>query len=157
MPPKVEARILQSLAVKPDDTILEIGTGCAYTTALLARAGGLVHSVDIFPEFTQRAEPLLKQHGLENVQLATGDAIHGWEDAAPYDVIAVTGSVPILTDHFQQQLSINGRLFVIVGESPVMEALLITRTGENEWSRESLFETDIPALIGAATPSAFHF
>ena len=157
MTPKLEARVLQALAVNPGDEILEIGTGCSYFTALLAKAGGTVHSVDIYPEFTERARALLAGHGLDNVQLYTGDALYGWPAGAPYDVIAVTGSVPSLLIEYQQQLNPGGRLFVIVGESPIMDAVLITRTGRDEWSRESLFETDLPPLVGAAKKTHFQF
>jgi protein-L-isoaspartate(D-aspartate) O-methyltransferase len=157
MTPKVEARLLQSLAVSRKDKALEIGTGCAFLTSLLACAAREVHSVDIYPEFTGTAATKLSRYGLTNVVLHTGDAARGWAPDQPYDVIAVTGSVPVLTGEFQRHLNINGRLFVIVGQPPVMEALLITRLSENEWSRESLFETDLPPLIGAAAPPRFSF
>lgn len=155
MTPKVEARLLQSLLVKPTDRALEIGTGCGYLTALLARSAQSVVSVDIYDDFTREAAGKLAAHQISNVQLESGDAVDGWPGRAPYDVIAVTGSVPVLTDAFQSQLSVGGRLFVIVGESPVMEARLITRIGEQEWSSESLFETDLPPLVGA--PEQEHF
>jgi len=155
MTPKVEARLLQSLLLTPRDKVLEIGTGCGYLTALLARSADTVISVDIYEDFTRQAGPLLAQHGIHNVQLETGDAVEGWQARAPYDAIAVTGSVPVLTESFQSQLALGGRLFVIVGESPVREALLITRIGDQEWSSESLFETDLPPLAGA--PRKPHF
>ena len=157
MTPKVEARLLQHLAIQPHEKILEIGTGCGYLTALLANSGNFVHSIDIFPEFMEHARPRFKQYGLDNIELHVGDAIHGWPEQAPYDVIVVTGSVPILEQYFQQQLNIGGRLFVIVGQSPTMDARLITKTGTDLWSVESLFETDLPALIGAPEPESFHF
>lgn len=157
MTPMVEARILQTLRVGQHEKILEIGTGCGYVTALLAKSGNFVHSVDMFPDFIEDAKPKLKKYGLENVQLHTGDAVHGWPDQGPYDVIVITGSVPILEPHFQQQLNVNGRLFVIVGKSPAMQAWLITRTGNDEWSSACLFETDLPPLIGAPEPESFHF
>lgn len=157
MTPKVEARLLQGLRIERHEKILEVGTGCGYLTALLACRGASVHSVDIFSEFAQMARPILEKYGLNNVRLATGDAINGWPEAAPYDVIVVTGSVPLLGEAFQQQLNINGRLFVIVGTSPVMEAKVITRVGDSEFSSESLFETDLPALIGAASGPVFKF
>lgn len=155
--PKVEARLLQSLTISPDDRILEIGTGCAYLTTLLAKLGKEVISVDIFPEFTREAAPRLQQHNVNNVTLVTGDAVNGWPDAGPYDVIAVTGSVPLPNEKIERQLSIGGRLFIIIGESPVMEANLVTRVSETGWSRESLFETDIPALIGVVVSDKFIF
>jgi protein-L-isoaspartate(D-aspartate) O-methyltransferase len=159
MAPKVEARMIQSLALSAHDKVLEVGTGCAFVTALLASAAGEIHSVDIHAEFTRAAGPKLERCGLGNVSLYTGDAARGWHDQAPYDVIAVTGSLP-LDAHlraFEQELRPGGRLFAIVGRSPVMEALLITRVGENEWARESLFETDLPPLRNVMEPPKFRF
>ena len=155
MTPKIEARLLQSLDIRKTDNILEIGTGCAYLTTLLACCGKHITSVDIFPEFTSEARSKLLGHNINNVSLETGDAIHGWEKEAPYDVIVVTGSVPLLDPCFQEQLNIMGRLFVITGKSPVMEAMLITRVGQYEWSCESIFETDIPPLIGSKKTGTF--
>lgn len=157
MSPKLEARLLQSVAIKPSDTILEIGTGCAYFTALLAKSGQSVCSVDIYPEFTESALEKLQRYQLNNVELQTGDALDGWNKDKRYDVIVVTGSVPELNDHYQRQLATGGRLFVIVGETPSMEAMLVTRIGGIEWSRESLFETDLPPLVGAERSEQFEF
>ena len=155
MTPKAEARLLQSLLLSPGDSVLEIGTGCGYLTALLARSAQTVVSIDIYEDFTRDTARKLAEHQISNVQLETGNAINGWPSQAPYDAIAVTGSVPVLTEAFQSQLKVGGRLFVIVGESPVMEARLITRIGDQEWSSESLFETDLPPLVGA--PRQQHF
>lgn len=157
MTPKVEARLLQAVAVTPGDNVLEIGTGCAYMTALLAKSARRVTSVDIYPDFTLEARDKLGGLFLDNVVLETGDAINGWPQSAPYDVIVVTGSVPVLEPHFQQQLTTGGRLFVITGVSPVMEAYLITRLGDDEWATEALFETDLPPLIGAPRRDEFSF
>jgi protein-L-isoaspartate(D-aspartate) O-methyltransferase len=159
MAPKVEARMIQSLALTPHDKVLEVGTGCAFVTAMLASAAGEVHSVDIHPEFTRAAAPKLDRCGLDNVRLHSGDAARGWREQAPYDAIAVTGSVPTPAQMgaFEQELRPAGRLFIIVGTSPVMEAMLVTRVGENEWSRESLFETDLPPLLHVTEPPKFRF
>ena len=157
MTPKMEARLLQALDIKKSDKVLEIGTGCAYLTALLAASAVHVTSVDIYPEFTEQAAEKLSRYHLNNVTLETGDAAHGWSKNSPWDVIVVTGSVPVLETCFQEQLSDGGRLFVIVGVFPVMEAMLITRIGKHEWSREVLFETDLPALISAPVPVKFKF
>lgn len=157
MTPKMEARLLQALAITPDEKVLEIGTGCAYLTALLAKSAHHVTSVDIYPDFTLEARDKLGRLFLDNVVLETGDAINGWPQSAPYDVIVVTGSVPVLEPHFQQQLTSGGRLFVITGVSPVMEAYLITRLGDDEWATEALFETDLPPLIGAPRREEFSF
>ena len=155
MTPKVEARMLQSVDIKQTDNVLEIGTGCAYVSALIASKCKELTSVDIWSEFTEKAASKLKQHNISNVTLDCGDAVNGWNTDTAFDVIVVTGSVPVLEPHFQQQLTINGRLFIIVGKSPVMDAILITRVGEQEWSKEVLFETDVPSLIGARDVESF--
>jgi protein-L-isoaspartate(D-aspartate) O-methyltransferase len=155
MQPKLEGRILQVLAIQPSDSVLEIGTGSGYLTACLAKLGRHVHSVEIFPELKHAAQKRLAAHAIQNVALRIGDASAGWDVDAPYDVIAVTGSTPVLPPGFQQGLAIGGRLFVVVGQAPAMEALLITRVGENEWTRESLFETVLPPLVNASQSPRF--
>ncbi len=157
MPPKLEGKLLQSLTIQPTDQILEIGTGSAYVTTCLARLGSSVHSVDLYDDFTDQAEARLKQHQIANVTLATGDAATGWESDTDFDVIAVTGSLPVLHQGFHTLLKPGGRLFVIVGKPPIMQAVLITRVGDQEWNRESLFETSVPALVNAPEPEAFRF
>lgn len=157
MQPKIEARLVQTLNIVPTDSVLEIGTGSGYLTALLAKSAKHVYSVDIFSDFVESARSKLAAHDMRNVTLETGDASKGWDKHGPYDVIAVTGSLPILTDTFQKLLKIGGRLFVVVGESPIQEALLIRRAGEQEWHTESLFETYLPALINAPQPQRFVF
>jgi len=157
MQPKIEARMIQALQIQSTDRILEIGTGSGYVTALLSRTGNHVQSVDIFPEFTQAARKKLAAQGITNVALETGDAANGWQSNDLYDVIAITGSLPILPASFQRTLNRSGRMFVVIGESPVMEAVIIRRVGEHEWSRESLFETELPMLKNAPRPSQFVF
>jgi protein-L-isoaspartate(D-aspartate) O-methyltransferase len=155
MAPKVEARMLQSLGIEPRDKILEIGTGSGYVTALLAKSGREVTSVEIHRDLAEQAATRLQAHDINNVHLEIGDGIRGWPSTAPYDVIAITGSMPLLEPLLEQQLTPGGRLFVVVGQAPVMEALLITRVGEQEWTRESLFETEIAPLLGAIEPPRF--
>lgn len=151
--PKVEARLLQALAIEPSDAVLEIGTGSGYFAALLAKLGKHVYSVDIFPDFAENAQCALVRHGISNVTLETGDAVAGWNRHAPYDVIAITGSLPVLPEVFLHSLKPGGRLVAIVGEAPVMEAVLVTRAGEGaQWARESLFETGVPPLLNATRP-----
>jgi protein-L-isoaspartate(D-aspartate) O-methyltransferase len=156
MRPNVEGRLLQALAIQPSDCILEVGTGSGYLSACLAKLGARVISVDIFPEFIREAQQKLKRQQINNVLLHSGDAVHGWGKQR-YDVIAITGSLPVLPDQWGQQLNVGGRLFVIVGEPPIMEALLITRLSEGEWTQESLFDTEIPALLNASKPAVFEF
>ena len=155
MSPKLEARIVQTVDVKPTDTVLEIGTGSGYMTALLARLAKQVYSIEIIPEFIKTAQVRLADHGISNVSLEEGDAAKGWSLDAPYDVIVITGSLPILPDSFKQSLNIGGRLFAIVGDSPSMEGLLITRVGEHEWTEESVFDTELPDLQNALQPDRF--
>ncbi len=155
MPPRVEARIVQALNLQEDETVLEIGTGSGYVTALLASLARQVISVDINPDMIRQASDKLAAHGITNVTLETGDGARGWNAHAPYDVIVVTGSLPILPATFKQALKVGGRLLAIVGDSPAMEVLLITRIGEMEWAEEALFETDLPALINAPQPERF--
>lgn len=157
MAPLVEARLLQELAIKPTDKILEIGTGSGYLTWLLAQLGAKVHSVEIRPEFTDRASGRLAAHGARNVELEIGDGARGWDKHAPYDVILVTGSLPMLPDSFKKILAVGGRLIAIVGQSPAMEAQRITRITESSFDTRGLFETDLPPLQNALTPSAFVF
>jgi protein-L-isoaspartate(D-aspartate) O-methyltransferase len=155
MSPKIEARMLQALEIKPTDTALEIGTGSGYLTALLAKLARHVYSVDIHEDFVSQVARKLEDDDIVNVTLEQGDAATGWPKHGPYDVIAITGSLPLLSENFQQSLRVGGRLFAIVGDSPVMEARLITRTGENEFHTEDLFETDLPPLRNAPQPDRF--
>lgn len=157
MAPKLEARLVQELAIQPGDRILEVGTGSGYMTALLASLGGHVDSVEIVPEFTESAAAKLAAHRITNVVLETGDAARGWVKQGPYDAIILTGSVPILPEAFQQSLLPGGRLVAIVGELPVMEARLITCVGERAFNTIGLFETCVPPLKNALQPERFVF
>lgn len=155
--PKMEARIVQDLHLKSTDKVLEIGTGSGYLTALLASFSQHVHSVEIDPGLSVLAQARLSQHGITNVTLHVGDGAHGWDKGAPYDVIVVTGSMPMLPDSFKKQLSPGGRLFAILGEEPVMSATLLTRVGSDTFTERKLFETCTPALIHAQQPERFTF
>jgi len=157
MAPKIEARMLQALNIKPTDSILEVGTGSGYVTALLAHSGKHVYSVDVYPDFVESAGRKLAELDISNVTLESGDAVNGWDHHAPYDVIAITGSLPVLPDSFLQSLKIGGRLFVVTGQAPVMEAYLITRTAEQGWVKQALFETVLPPLVNAPQPQRFIF
>ena len=160
MPPRVEARMTQALQIQPHELVLEVGTGSGYVTALLGRLARRVISVEISRTLHEQAKARLTSMGYGHAQVEFGDASKGWpagSDNALYDVIAVTGSTPVFTDVFQRQLKLGGRAFLIVGEAPAMEARLITRTGEHEWSYESLFETVVAPLEGAPEPQRFVF
>jgi protein-L-isoaspartate(D-aspartate) O-methyltransferase len=157
MSPKIEARILQALMIHPSDNVLEIGTGSGYFTALLAKSAKHVDSVDIFEDFVESAQSKLNSLNINNVELSVGDAINGWHIGNNYDVIVLTGSVPILQPHFQEQLKEGGGLFAIVGEQPVMQAQLINRITEDDIETQTLFETSITPLLGAPEPARFVF
>jgi protein-L-isoaspartate(D-aspartate) O-methyltransferase len=155
--PKYVGRMLQALNLHETDVALEVGCGTGYVTALLAQTCREVYSVDIQQDFIDTTAKNLAAMDLNNITLECGDAARGWDAHAPYDVIFISGSAPELPDAFQKSLNRGGRLVAIVGDTPVMEAVLITRTGVNEWSQETLFETDIKALENAAKPQRFVF
>jgi protein-L-isoaspartate(D-aspartate) O-methyltransferase len=155
--PKLEARILQTLQIKPTDRILEIGTGSGYLAACLGKLGGSVVSVDLYPEFSQQAQQQIAGLGLENIEFRVGDAAMGWKQDGDFDVIVITGSLPMPQPAFQESLTIGGRMFVVIGDKLLMEAQRIVRVSEHAWSTESLFETHLPALINASKPQAFVF
>lgn len=157
LPPRMEARILQALQVQPHETVLEIGTGSGYLTALLAHLAFRVISVDISQEMSDEAARKLAAHDISNVSLEIGDGASGWDSHAPYDVIVVTGSSPKLSENFELSLNVNGRLLAIVGDAPAMQVQLITRESDTEFKREVLFETVVPALKNAPEPERFIF
>lgn len=155
--PRVEARLLQELNVQPHETVLEIGTGSGYMTALLAQLALRVFSVEIDQSMSTEAGRKLASHDISNVTLEIGDAASGWDNHTPYDAILLTGSVPKLSEKFEQSLNVNGRLLAVVGDEPNMEVQLITRISDSEFKRENLFETVIPALKNAPEPARFSF
>ncbi len=155
--PKMEARMLQELSVKPSDKVLEVGTGSGYMTALLARRAAHVYSVEIDAELKAFGAANLKAHGLANVTLELGDGARGWSRHAPYDVIVLTGSVPVLPEAFAQSLGPGGRLLAIVGEPPVMRARLVVCTAEGVYGEVDVFDTVVPPLRNAPTAPRFRF
>jgi protein-L-isoaspartate(D-aspartate) O-methyltransferase len=157
MSPKIEARLLQSLSIQSSDRILEIGSGSGYLAALLATLGAHVTSIEYHDDLSKRAHENLRRAEISNVKLHVGDALDGWRTAEPYDVIVVTASCPLRRAVIEQQLSINGRMFVVVGVAPVMDAMLITRLSKDTWATESLFETEVLPLIGAEIKPEFKF
>lgn len=156
LPPIVHGRILQALAADSDEVALMVGTGTGYLAACLGRLASRVRALEIFPELAERTRANLLTVAVNNVGVELGDGMQVEEQSA-YDVIAITGSLPLYDERFQRALRIGGRLFVVVGQSPVMEAWKVTRVGEREWQRESLFETVIDPLINAPQPPKFVF
>jgi protein-L-isoaspartate(D-aspartate) O-methyltransferase len=156
MTPMQTGRLLQALKINNNDYALEVGTGSGYLTACLAHLAGKVLSLDIYEDFTDQARQLLESLGVSNVQLKTRDATTLDEENV-YDVIAVTGSLPRYTDNFERALKPGGRLFVVTGTGPVMEAMLVTRIAAEKWVRDILFETSLPALVNCQAPDSFRF
>lgn len=155
--PKLEARVIQELALLPTDRVLEIGTGSGYLAALLASQALEVVSVDINPEFTAAATRNLHAHGFENITLRSGDGARDWADDGSFDVIVLTGSTPLLSEAFRRRLHVGGRLFAITGEAPAMEAQLITCIAPGAARSVTLFETSVAPLLNAPHPAAFVF
>jgi protein-L-isoaspartate(D-aspartate) O-methyltransferase len=154
--PKVQGRILQAVSVAATDSVLEIGSGTGYLAAALSLLGGSTRSIDIHPQFTASAAANLRAVPEARVEFETRDA---FSDAAlgEYDVIAITGSLPVYDTRFERALRIGGRLFAVVGSAPVMDAILVRRVDSSEWIRESLFETVIDPLINATAAQRFIF
>ena len=155
--PKMEARVLQELNVHKTDRVLEVGTGSGYFTALLAHRCAQVCSVEINPALAEFGRRNLERHGIDNALLESGDAARGWGRDAPYDVIVLTGSTPMLPAALLAQLAPEGRLFAVVGDAPAMGARLVTCTGPGEHRATDLFETVIRPLANAEHPSRFKF
>lgn len=154
--PKIQGRILQALEITRTDRALEVGTGTGYLSACLALLAASTHSVEIHQELTRAAAVNLRAVPQARVELETRDAFSG-APLGEYDVIALTGSLPVYDTRFERALTQGGRLFVVVGTPPVMNAMRVRRVDDTEWIRESLFETVIPPLTHAAAAPAFVF
>jgi protein-L-isoaspartate(D-aspartate) O-methyltransferase len=157
MAPKVEARLMQALALRKTDRVLEVGTGSGYLTALLARRAAHVHSLEIRPALAGFGRANLGRHGADNVSLEIGDGARGDPKHAPYDVIVLTGSTPVLPRSILEQLAGGGRLFAVVGEPPVMTARLVTCTAPGAYRALELFDTLLAPLVNAEQPPRFRF
>jgi protein-L-isoaspartate(D-aspartate) O-methyltransferase len=155
--PKVEARVLQELGVKKHESVLEIGTGSGYMAALLAHRAQHVVTLDILAELTTFAKDNLAANGVTNVTALTGDAALGWPEQGPYDVICVSGGLPLLPPELLNQLKIGGRLSAFVGVRPVMTAQIVTRVSETEFRVAEVFDTYVPPLVNAVELPRFHF
>ena len=154
--PKLHGRILQALEIDPRARVLEVGTGTGYLCACLARLAGEVRSLERYAPLAEAARRNVG-HTAVPVTIETADALAPGSLGGPWDAIAVTASLPVHDPRFEQALRIGGRLFVVVGEAPVMEALLVRRISATAFTRESLFETVLEPLAGAAAPSRFVF
>ena len=155
--PRIDARLLHDVNLKPTDKVLEIGTGSGYLTALLADRSSHVVSLEINPALHANALENLQQAGVNNIDLRLSDGSTGAADAGPFDAIVLGGSVHEVPPELLQQLKIGGRLIAIVGEVPVMQATLYTRTSLSAWDHRALWDTAAPRLLGFTEPSRFHF
>jgi protein-L-isoaspartate(D-aspartate) O-methyltransferase len=155
--PLEEGQILQALNLKGHETVLEVGTGSGFFTALLSKLCKKVISVDCHTDFTAHAAHQLKAHQCHNVELITGDACQGWLEKAPYDAVVFTGALEKITETQKLQLMPGGKLFVIEGQSPVMQGRLYKLDHNENWHEFLLFETSIPLLIDKSKPKEFVF
>jgi protein-L-isoaspartate(D-aspartate) O-methyltransferase len=154
--PKMEARVLQELELRASESVIEIGTGSGYLTALLARQCAQVTSVEFVPALAASAKSKLRRAGIENVRVEEGDAARGY-GASTYDAIVLTGSTPVLPDTWLKQLKPGGRLFAIVGDAPVMTARLMQWNAPEAIASEDMFETVVAPLRNALQPARFVF
>ncbi len=157
MMPKEEARVLQSLELDKEASVLEVGTGSGYLTALLASKANSVKSIDIYPEFTNACQEKLAKCDISNVSIESTDIYQLLDSGQEFDAVVLTASLPKMDERFLQLVKDGGKMFVMIGDSPVMEAGLISKQNANSWSMEGLFETDLPPLIGALENEAFEF
>ncbi len=156
MTPTIEGRVLQALDLCSTDRVREIGSGNGFLTACLCYLAEHVISLEIHDALLKRAGENLADAGVENVELLSLDATKELPDEQ-FDAIAVTGSIQTFDPRLVESLKIDGRLFVVVGDAPVMDARVVQKTGENDWESESLFETELAPLINAAIPRQFLF
>jgi len=153
--PRVEGRLLQALDIDAEEKVLEIGTGSGYLTALMAKLGHSVDSVELHPAIQTAAKPRL--NNFDNITFHTGDASIDWNDGQEYDVIVLTGSVKDIPQAYKEKLTLGGRLGVIAGEAPAMTAQVLTRISNQEWEVETLFETDLTPLSNKNETNGFTF
>lgn len=157
MKPVQEGRMLQALGVKTGDSVLEIGTGSGFVTACLAKLGGIVTSYEIHGALSEKASQRLIENNVKNIELVVGDALHATLAPRSLDAIAVTGSVQVYPKNLEELLAPGGRMFVVIGEAPAMQAMLVSRNDTGEIWKENLFETVLPALENAPQPDHFVF
>ncbi|MCW8983607.1 MAG: protein-L-isoaspartate O-methyltransferase [Gammaproteobacteria bacterium] len=155
--PRIEGRLLQALDIQPDDDALVVGTGSGYLSAVISTLANRVTSVEVDSELAERAQQRLKQQGIENVSIVVGDATRGLDDYAPYDVIALTGSVTEVPRLILENMRVSGRLFAVTGTPPAMQAVLVTRKNANEWESKDLFDTELAPLENGTQSAPFSF
>jgi len=153
MEPKIEARLLQAVDIDENETVLEVGTGSGFLTAIMANQAESVTTVEIHADLQEQAKARLSD--FDNIEFHVGDASHNWNDTRNYDVIVLTGSVAEIPQAYKDKLNLGGRLALVVGQSPAMTAQVLTRISETEWETETLFETDLKALTNAEAKPTF--
>lgn len=157
MPPKEEARILQGLHIHPNDKVLVLGIESGYLLNLLSRLAREVYYVNDDVDSFEEVKEKITAKKLPNVTLMRGSLNYGWQHLLPFNVILLTGSLPAIPEELRNAITFGGRLFVVVGQSPVMEAMLIKRLSENSWSEIKLFETVRPRMLDVKDYDNFHF
>ncbi|MFU8877217.1 MAG: protein-L-isoaspartate O-methyltransferase family protein [Wenzhouxiangellaceae bacterium] len=157
MKPNEEGRALQSLALSGTEHVLEVGTGSGFLTACLARLAGKVTSIEIIEELAELAGDNLEQVDSAGIELLTGDVFEQSFAQQSFDAILVSSSVPTVPENLSAWLKPGGRMFIVRGHSPAMEALLIRRSESGRLAEESLFDTDLPRLVGAEDQPVFEF
>lgn len=155
--PVLEGRLLQALQIQPDETVLEIGTGSGYFTALLAKLAKQVISVDYFVTLSEQAQARLTALAIDNVSLHVGNAAKSWPLADRIDAIVITAAFVSVPEEYLHSLKVGGRLLAVVGKAPAMTVQLIQRVGEWNWHTSALFETVIPPVIHAEPKALFEF
>ncbi|SFV86968.1 Protein-L-isoaspartate O-methyltransferase [hydrothermal vent metagenome] len=155
--PKIEGRLLDALNIQQNETVLEVGTGSGYLTAVVSKLCKSVTSIEIDEELSQSAKGKIKELGINNVSLEVGDASKGWQSNDFFDVVIVGSSVPKITGRYFHLLNVGGRIFVVEGAGNAMQAKLITRISEHEWETKSLFETHLTTMQGLEFVEQFEF
>ena len=155
--PKIEARVMQALAPRRSDRVLEVGTGSGFLTALLAHRAAHVYSIEIHPDLAAFGRANIARHGLDNVTLETADGARGYPKWGPYDIVVLTGSVPLMPRAVLDSLTPGGRAFAVIGEGPAMTAMIVTRTSSEALRTAELFETQLAPLANCERPSRFTF
>ncbi len=155
--PPVEARMLQEVALKKHENVLEIGAGSGHMAALLAHRARHVTTVEIVPELKAMAEKNLAAAGITNVTVELGNGAAGWDKGAPWDVIVISGGLETLPEAFLKQIKVGGRIAAIVGHAPVMSCQVVTRVSETGYDTVKVFETNVRLLSELAPASRFTF
>lgn len=155
--PLEEGTILQALQLQGTETVLEVGTGSGYLTALLSKLAKKVISIEYFQDLSEAAAKKLAEHECNNVELITGDAARGWVERAPYDVVIMGGAIEFVGKTLQLQVIPGGKLITILGKEPLMQCVMFSLSHDEKWQQEFLFETYVPELIDKLKPKEFVF